>query len=339
MVISARNLGVGAVLCAASLWSTTGTVQSLLPRASNPLAVAWLRLSIAGAALLAVALLQTESRRALRELPWGRAAFAGVAMATYNISFFWAVRTVGVGLGTAIAIGSAPVWATVLEATSRPRLPPASRLVGTGASVAGVGLLCASTNQGNGSTLGVAAAAYAGLSYAAYSHAIGGFNRSVPAPAVAASTFSIAALFSAPLAAGASLSWLNSYESWSAIAFLGIVATAGAYGLYTWGLARIETSTAVTLALAEPIGAWLLATVVVGEPVSLSGVVGVGVLTLGMAIVGLSATHINATHANAKHGNAGQGEDGPRDRSSTSTDGAGLSHSPKASETAAARAL
>ena len=54
-----------------------------------------------------------------------------------------------------------------------------------------------------------------------------------------------------------------------------------------WSLGRIAASTAVTLALIEPVTAWLLATFVVGEAVTAAKLAGAVLILAGLAIVSL----------------------------------------------------
>ena len=71
--------------------------------------------------------------------------------------------------------------------------------------------------------------------------------------------------------------------------YLGIVATGLAYVLFGYGLRRLTSATAVTLVLAEPLTAALLAAVVLDEVIPWVGWVGVGVVLVGLVAVGRSA--------------------------------------------------
>jgi DME family drug/metabolite transporter len=50
-------------------------------------------------------------------------------------------------------------------------------------------------------------------------------------------------------------------------------------------LRHVAASTAVTLALTEPVTAWVLATVVVGEPLSAQKVLGAVLVLAGLTVV------------------------------------------------------
>lgn len=277
--------GVGAIVAAAILWGTTGTVQAIMPAARDPLAVGALRLLIGAASLVLLALMQPASRRALGYLPWKGIAFAGIAIGAYNLLFFWAVTKAGVGVGTAVAIGSAPIWTTAWEIVVARRWPSRLRALGQVLSILGVGLLGLASGGAQGSFIGIGMALMSGACYAAYSLATSRIGHRAPSTAIAAATFSVAALVTLPVLFFTPLGWLSGSPVWLALAFLGIGATGISYALYTWGLTRVAASTAVTLALSEPVTAWLLATFVVGEALTLQNVAGALLILAGLFIV------------------------------------------------------
>nr|WP_145106727.1 EamA family transporter [Cereibacter sediminicola] len=285
---TSRSLALLAVVLAAILWGTTGTVQSLLPADREPLVVAAIRLAIGAATLTIMALLAPASRRAFAHLPWRPVLAAGVFIGLYNLLFFVAVVEAGVGVGTAIAIGSAPIWVTAYEALVLRRLPGPLRAAGQGLSIVGAALLVTDAGAGAASTIGVLLASLAGASYAAYSLATGRVGGAVPAGTLAASTFLVAAIVTAPVLALVPVAWAADLRAWPALLFLGTITTGLAYALFTRGLARLTTSTAVTLSLVEPLTAWLLAILVVGEPVTTQRFLGAMLIFVGLAIVSLA---------------------------------------------------
>ncbi|MGH1464414.1 MAG: DMT family transporter [Cognatishimia sp.] len=280
-----RWLGIGSVIVAAMLWGTTGTVQALLPAGREPLAVGALRLAIGAITLLAMAMAHATSRRALVQLPWIGVFFAGGSIASYNLLFFWAVSEAGVGIGTAVTIGSAPLWATVYEALSRTAVPTRKRLLGQIISIFGVALMGFAVADSGGGAFGLVLALGAGASYASYSLITSQMGQKAPSTAIAAGTFTCAALMTLPVLALVPIAWAMTPDVWIAMGFLGVVATGLAYAMYTWGLTRVAASSAVTLALAEPVTAWLLATLIVKDPVTLVGAAGVILILMGLIIV------------------------------------------------------
>lgn len=280
-----RWWGILSVIGAAALWGTTGTVQSLMPAEPNPLAVGALRLLFGATSLILLALTNSACRSAVTNLPWGGITFAGVAIGGYNLLFFLAVTKAGVGIGTAIAIGSAPIWTTAYEIMVRREWPSRLRAVGQIISIIGVALLGLSSGGSSGILIGFVLALGAGACYAAYSLATSRIGHRAPSTVIAAATFSVAALVTAPILFLVPLTWLVGAQNWIALIFLGVGATGISYALYTWGLTKVAASTAVTLALAEPVTAWLLATFMIGEVVTVQSAFAVTLILTGLVIV------------------------------------------------------
>lgn len=280
-----RWLGILAVIGAAILWGTTGTVQAGMSVGRDPLAVGALRLIFGAGALILLALGSAASRRAVARLPWGGIICAGIAIGGYNLLFFQAVSGAGVGIGTAVAIGSAPIWATAFEIVIRGQWPGPLRAAAQGVSIGGVVLLGLTGDGPGGFSFGIFLALGAGGCYAAYSLMTSHIGRHAPATAIAAATFTVAALVTAPVLFVVPLDWLAGPLNWSALLFLGVGATGLAYALYTWGLTHVAPSTAVTLALTEPVTAWLLAALVIGEAVTPQGALGVVAILAGLVVV------------------------------------------------------
>lgn len=284
-----RFAGFATVLTAAILWGTAGTVQALLPAASEPLVVAAARLIVGAATLLAIAAADRASRRGFRLLPARWIVGAGLAIGGYNALFFLAIPGAGVGIGTALAIGSAPIWATFFERLFWKRGPDRRQLLGQALAITGAVLLVTAGAAAAASLAGMALALAAGAAYAGYSLMTSHIGRAAPSTSIAAATFAVAAIALAPVLALLPTAWVVAPAAWPKLAFLGVVATGLAYTFYTWGLRHVAPATAVTLALAEPLTAWLLAVAVVGEPLTPLKLVGAIILLAGLAIVTAAA--------------------------------------------------
>lgn len=277
-------LGVAGVLAAAALWGTTGTAQSFAPPALSPLWVGALRLAVAGLFFLPL----LWRGRAGPGLPWPGVALAALCMAAYNLAFFAGVRACGVAVGTAIALGSGPVWAGVLQAALTRRWPAAAWWAGTGLAVAGVAVMVgggASAGDAPVSAIGVALCLTAGLSYAVYALV----NQRLVAQAgpgpVTAAVFIGAALMALPVAA-ATAGWPRpTATDLAVVTWLGVMSTGVAYLLFSHALRHVSGATGVVLALAEPVVAFVLAVVVVGERPGVAGVAGLLTVLAGLAVV------------------------------------------------------
>ena len=278
-------LALCAILAAAILWGTTGTLQSFLPDTRAPLVVGALRLAIGAFSLLLLASLTRGAVAALRNVPKAPLLIAALGMAAYNLLFFAAVARAGVGLGTAVTIGSAPLWVAAYDALVLRRAPSRRKALGQALAITGAAALVLSGTESGVAPLGLLLAAAAGLSYASYSLASSKMVAKAPAATIAASTFTLAALMTTPVFAIVPWGWALTGTAPATLLALGVGSTGLAYALYTWGLKSVPASTAVTLALAEPLTAWALALLVVGETATPLKLAGAALLLAGLYVV------------------------------------------------------
>lgn len=294
------------VLLAAMLWGTTGTAQSLAPAGLSPYWVGALRLAVASAffALLAAPALWRRARAP--RLPWRPVLLAGVCVAAYNLSFFAGVKASGVALGTAIAIGSGPIWAGLMQTLAQRRWPAPAWWAGTLLGVAGGAAMALNGHSSVGAPLaGIALCLLAGLAYAAYAL----LNKPLVAQSGAASAnlavFGTAALLSLPVASVLGGPLRAPGTTWAIVAYLGLVATGVAYLLFSHALRHISGATAVTLALAEPVTAFALAIAVVGESPSAMAFWGLASVLAGLLLVIWAELRTQANRRRAADGGKG----------------------------------
>lgn len=256
---------VGLVLAAAMLWGTTGTAQHFAPAQFSPYWVGALRMMMA--ALFFIALTWVVDRgQPPTHARWGRVLFCGLCMAVYNLSFFAGVKACGVALGTALAIGSGPIWAGLMQAAVQKRMPSPMWWLGTCIGVSGgVVMALAATDRQHLPWAGMALCLLAGWSYAAYALVNQALVVQARVASVNAKVFACSALLSLPVAALLGGPLQASASSWVVVAYLGIVATGVAYLLFSVGLRGMSAATGVALSKAEPITAFALSLLVVGE--------------------------------------------------------------------------
>lgn len=277
------------VLGAAMLWGTTGTAQSLAPVKLSAYWVGALRLVMASAFfILYVCITQPRALLLddLRRLPLRWVLVSGVFVALYNLSFFAGVRESGVAVGTAIAIGSGPLWAGLLQWLVARQAPRPVWWLGTLLAVAGGAcmVLAGNTDQPVNAR-GVALCLCAGFSYAAYALINQRLVQKAAPSTVTLLVFGTAALFAVPAALAWADGFVISASGWWVVGYLGLVATGLAYLLFSSALRYISGATSVTLALAEPLTAFLLAIVVVREQPPAGAFLGLGLVLLGLAVV------------------------------------------------------
>lgn len=271
------------VLLAAVLWGTTGTAQTFAPENTNPIALGAIRLALGGLTLLIIVLFL--GKLDIKNLPMKATLIAALSMAFYQPFFFSAVKMTGVAIGTAVAIGSSPILAGLLEWLIGKRRPSNVWWGATLLSIVGCLLLFINKDAVSVNPLGVLLALGAGLSFATYTIVSKELLRLHQPETVVAIVFTLSAVLLAPFLFFLDLSWLLEFNGIAVSLHLGIFATAIAYLLFSKGLTFVPASTAVTLSLAEPLTAALLGVFLVGEQLTTIAWVGIGLLFLGITLL------------------------------------------------------
>ncbi len=283
-------------LTAAALWGTTGTAQTFASSQTSPYWIGALRLAI-GSLFFAAMVLFGRSRPLAGELllraVWPWALLGGIAMAAYNLSFFAGVKATGVAVGTGVAIGSGPVWVGVLEGLVARRWPRPVWWVGTAAAVTGISLMLLSSGaDARFDKAGLMFCLLAGFSYASYTllakHLVGLASSFVATLLI----FSVAAVIAVPVAALVSPAFVASPSTWVMVIYLGVVVTGVAFLLFSHALRRVSAASCVTLSLAEPLTAFVLAIIVVGEQPGALAYGGLGLVLIGLLLVVWGETRV-----------------------------------------------
>lgn len=285
--------GVVLALSAAVLWGTTGTAQHFAPARISPVWLGALRLAIA-AVCFALLVMATERARAPRPDGaglWRLQLLAGGAIAAYNLAFFAGVRLAGVAVGTTIAIGSGPLFAGVAQALVTRRPPVPLWWLGTALAVAG-GAAIALGHDGVAPSdgVGIALCLAAGLSYAIYTLTAKSLSAHASPARASLWVFGAAAVIALPAAwliapSGGADVVAGGSRGWLVVAWLGVMATGVSYLLFSSALRFISAATGVALAMGEPVTAFALAVIVLGEPLRANGLIGIGLILAGLSLV------------------------------------------------------
>jgi drug/metabolite transporter, DME family len=271
------------ILLAAMLWGTTGTTQAFAPEGAHPIAIGAARLAVGGIFLASIVLI--TGKISLKKWPVKETIAASLCMAMYQPLFFSAVLSAGVAIGTVVAIGSAPILAGLLEGVYFKRQLPAVWWFSTILSVAGCLMLFVHQDNVHADPVGIMMALGAGLSFACYTLVSRRLVENHSSLSVVAVIFTLSALCLSPLMLMYDMSWIASFRGMGVSLQLGIMATGIAYLLFAKGLLHLPSSTAVTLALAEPLTAALLGVFLLGEYLSVTSWMGVLLLMLGIGIL------------------------------------------------------
>jgi DME family drug/metabolite transporter len=292
--MSATVRPIGSVLAAAVLFGTAGTAQALGPDATTPLGVGatrivvgtsvlWLAIAVSGPSL-------TDVRANLRR-HWRLMTIGGVGVAVYTPFFLIAVDRTGVAVGTIVAVGAGPFFAGAMEWRWRAVRPGRAWFVGTLVTVTGGAVLVASkSSDASVDGIGLVLALAAGAGYALYSVTAKSTMSAGVAPTLAlAAPFTVGSVAVVVLAMREPFGWIATGDGALMALHLGVAATGLAYLLFGYGLHRLTSATTVTLVLAEPLTATLLATLVLDETISPIGWLGVAAVLLGLLVVGRAA--------------------------------------------------
>ena len=253
--------------------------------AASPLLVGVARLWFA-AVFLVLATSLTSRPFAIAPGDRWRCLAMGACMAGYQAAYFTAVTLSGIAIVALVAICSAPLmigalapWLLGERLAGRVRGALLLGVLGTALLVASpAGALDPSARFLGGVLL----AFVAGLAYALYVLAAKATLRRSPPLPTTALTFTIGAVLSTPALFWTTAPVTQLALGWPWLLYLGGVATAGAYAIYTVGLRRVPAAVAGVTSLLEPLTATILGVTLFGE--RLGAVGGVGAVLLMTAL-------------------------------------------------------
>lgn len=285
MNLTSKQIGILAVLGSALSFGTTGTTQQLGVPDVAPVAVGAARLASGALFLFIFAYLQRGQRGTFRA-PRRDLAICGLGVAMYQLTFFSAVSLTGIAISTVTALGSVPTFSAIVAFLVLGERPSRSWYLGTSVTIIGISLVGTAKGIDSFSPVGVGLAAMAGFGFAVFSVIS---RKSLAQGAqdiwLTATSFGVAALITFPFLFTQEIGWLFTQSGSLSVLWLGLVPTAIGYFLFTFGLKRVDTSTAATVVLAEPVTATVLAALVIGESLVLQSYVGIAVVAAGIIYI------------------------------------------------------
>ncbi|MEX0430158.1 DMT family transporter [Spiribacter insolitus] len=287
------------VAIGATLWSTTGIVSRILFEQTDvsPLTVAFIRFVIASPLFMLLGLLYQG--RDFMQLPSGNRRWLvalGLAQTGFQVGYLISVKMIGAGLATLITLCLAPVLVALLAAILLHE--PLTRRVLTAMLVAitGTALLVISPQAlqlGSGLWAGIGFALAAAACYAAFTligrHAAG---RVHPMQS-AAFGFGVGAVVMLPLAlwSGFVPVLRDADVAIPALLYIALVPTTLGYVFFFNGLRHTTATISSILVLLEPLGAALLAWLILNEALGTYGLLGAVMLTGSVALLTLPRAH------------------------------------------------
>ncbi|WP_439028773.1 DMT family transporter [Gordonia terrae] len=291
---SSERVGMVVVALTAILWGTSGTAAALAPALS---AVTIGAVAMCGGGLLQAAANVRVLRGSWPRLiaQWRVALVGGVCVMVYPLCFFGSMRVGGVALGTVVSLASAPLVSAVIERIADGRRLTRRWSTACLLGIAGSAALALSRSEsshsdsvsdGHSAALGVGLGLLAGLTYAGFSWAMRRLmNRSVPRGAAAGSVMGLGGLLLVPVVAVGVPAIVDHPDTLVVLGYLVLVPQFLGYVLFSQGLGRIDSSTATTITLIEPAVATALAVVVLAEPITVVGWLGIAVLATALVVL------------------------------------------------------
>ncbi|CAK7068280.1 DMT family transporter [Providencia alcalifaciens] len=293
-------VGITLALCAAFLWGTAGTAQSFVQGATAPYWIGAFRLLVACLFFHLLFFYRITNRQALKVneqqqtdnsakksmIYWRYITIAGICMGLYNLTFFAGIKATGIAIGTATTIGSAPIWAGLMQSLLLKKSPSLLWWLGTFCATAGgTWMVLSQSSSWQINTGGLLICLSAGFCYALYT-LMSKKLVSIDSPlTITKHTFSIAIFIAVPIAWVLAGTPTVGWVSIAVIFYLGLLTTGVAYLLYTQALKHISAPTGVALGLIEPIVAFFLAIVVAHENVNMLAVIGLCLILAGLWLV------------------------------------------------------
>ncbi|MEP4556108.1 DMT family transporter [Cobetia amphilecti] len=302
---SSRSADMGslAVLFAALLWGTTGTVAHFNQDVS-PLATGAFAMGVGGLLQAVIArpnimgclgLLLAQKRWVL---------LGAVCVIIYPLAFYSSMHLAGVAIGTVITIATAPLAAAILERLFGHHRLTLSWYISLALGIAGVVMMAMGETATHGGDIaavsaggdrmatgltGIVLGIIAGTTYAAYSLiARRMMDHGTHARAAMGSLFGVAGI---ALIAGLGLSMLVADPrlfatpgNTSVALYMALVPMFLGYIAFGYGLKTVAASKATLLTLFEPLVAALLAVTIVGEHIAPLGWLGMALIAVCLLI-------------------------------------------------------
>ena len=276
--------GILLVLLAASLWGTAAFVAKLLFRTTDidAIFIGFFRLALAVPVLALAGWRRQGGRNEI--IPLGirfGVARVGAFIAISHVSYYQAIRYVGVSITALVTCSIMPLMVVILSLAGGHEKLNLRLVVSLVLAICGVGFLIGGPHSEyslaaliKGGFLSLTSALFLALVTVTGKHLAVHFN---PISMATLAT-GAAALVLSPVFLSGGESWSYGLQGWLLLIYMGAGPTALAYTVYFAGLKRVKASAASILALAEPFTAVLMATLIMGERLDIVGWSGAAML-------------------------------------------------------------
>lgn len=290
----ASSYGFIAILLAAFLWGTTGTVASFAPNLS-PLAIG--AAAMGGGGLLQAILARKNIRNQLSSIHTnkGLLTLGIISVFIYPLAFYSSMHLAGITIGTVVSIGTAPLFTALLERVFDQKKLSMIWFISFVAGVTGVVLLSIGESHAsvasekitnNGRMFGIILGAVAGLTYALYSWAAKKMiDSGMDAKASMGLIFGLASFLLLPTLFFTGSNLFEENINLYVVGYMMFIPMFLGYVLFGFGLKTVPASKAITLTLFEPLVAAMFAIVLVGEKLAPIGWIGMFLIALCLALL------------------------------------------------------
>lgn len=282
----AHLAAVGAVVLAASIWSSSYTATKLALETLPPLTIGFLRFALAAAVL---AVLVRIGNRLVRPKRSDIVSLAAAGL--LGTTFYFAIENVGIHLAdasdAALLVAAYPAITIGLELVIYRRRAPLVKVAGVALAVVGVYLIVGSPAGGAAPQrlVGDALLVVSGVVWALYNFVTRSLTSRYPVLTIVYYQTVVGAAAFVPLALLERDRWVAPNLSTSMMVLhLGLTCSVVAFVCYARGLRHLNASAAVSVLNLVPVFGVLFAVTVLGEPVGASQWIGGGIVLAGVAL-------------------------------------------------------
>lgn len=289
--------GIVWLVIAALIWGTVGVSSALLNRVEStpPMMIAFLRLGFSAPFLLSLAWFTTRRNPfRLTRREWLYYGAMGLAMACYQVTYFFAIPMAGVTLVVVLALCSSPLMVALLSIPVFKEKLTGRTMLALALAISGTVLLALSGNSSGGEKpqflLGAVLALATGLAYSVLvifsklSSRHPEMERGPVQPVAIAFTLAAVLLLVVALATG-SFKLDMAPGVWLIGAYLGLVPTGVAYVIFFKGIAGASATAASITTMLEPSVAALLAWLLLQEQLTLGSLAGSALLLASVLVL------------------------------------------------------
>ncbi|MCW2522803.1 MAG: transporter [Frankiales bacterium] len=282
--------GLLAVSAGAVLWGTNGVLVHFISdhRHLAAVSIGFYRLVFSSLVLILIAgVSSVRVWRAVTATQRWLLLLSGVLLGAYQGLYFAAIGAVGVSVSTLVSLGVAPLAITAFQSARSRRWPAGRNVVVLLLALLGLALISQSSAQGSAPhpVLGILESVGSGLGYAG-STLVSARLHPVAGPLTLTTVASVVGAFTLlPLAVIGGLGFEVDAATVGGLAYMGIIATALAYGLFFHGLRSTPSEVASVLTLLEPLTATLLAVALINEHLPVAGIVGAGLMLVAIGVL------------------------------------------------------